>query len=308
MHRKIIPYLDDIEAVLQGEFIPPVTCEIDPSNRCQNKCDFCMYTEYREKNQIDLNFEIYLNLIDNLRNIGVRSITFTGGGEPSMHPEFRNMILAAQGFELGLATNGIFLDEIFDLLDRFKFVRISLDAATGKTYGLLKGFNFFDVVIENVKAALEADPRPIIGLSYVISKGNEHEIEKAQILAKDLGVNYIQIKPAYQKYDLDYCVSGNEQSFVLKRYAASMGLPCAAAHLVGIVGADANVYYCCQGRGLDEFTVGSLEDESFSEIWKHRMEMRPKCNVKTCRYMNYAKGYERYSKQSNTILRHINFL
>ena len=310
MHRKIIPYLDDIEAILEGKFRLPITCEIDPSNRCQNECNFCMYANYRKENPVDLDFGVYLNLINNLRKLGVKSITFTGGGEPLVHPEIRNMILAAQDFELGLTTNGIFLNRVFDLLGHFEWVRISLDAATSKTYRLLKGTDFFNRVIDNVKIALDEKIELIdIGLSYVISKGNEHEIEKAQILAKDLGVDYIQIKPAYQKYDLNYCISGNNQSFVLKRYVASTGVPCAAAHLIGIVGADANVYYCCQGRGRKEFVVGTIKyGASFEQIWMNRMEMNPQCHVKTCRYMNYAKGYERYSKQSNTILRHKNFL
>lgn len=309
MHRKIIPYLNDIEAVLDGEFRPPVTCEIDPSNRCQNDCDFCMYTAYRNREPVDLNMVLYFGLIHDLRKMGVKSITFTGGGEPTMHPNFKEMVLAAQDFELGLATNGIYLGRFFEILHHFKFIRISLDAATPETYRAMKGADEFEKVISNVRIALKFREKTVIGLSYVISKGNEKEIKEAQKLADDLGVDYIQIKPAYQKYDLDCDISKEERSFILKRYPATGGIACAVAQLVGIVGADGNVYYCCQGRGRKGFKVGRLgEDGGIHEIWEKRLKMKPQCEVKACRYMNYAKGYEKYSTKRNVILRHANFL
>ena len=308
MHRKVIPYLDKIENILEGRFEPPLSCEIDPSNKCQNNCDFCMYADYRNEHPVDLDFGVYLDLIHDLRKMGTRSITFTGGGEPMMHPQFREMVLAAQDFELGLTTNGVYLDHLPDIINMFKFVRISLDAATSETYKAMKGTNFFERVVENAKRTVRMKRDMVLGLSYVISKGNEHEIEAAQKLADDIGVDYIQIKPAYQKYDLECKIPKGDKSFILKRYSSSGRLPCAIAHLVGIVGADENVYFCCQGRGREDFVVGDLARDSFLEIWKRRMKMRPSCGVMTCRYMNYAKGYEMYGTQKHTVLRHHNFL
>ena len=230
---------------------------------------------------------MFCKLIDELQKIGVKSITFTGGGEPLMNPHFNTMATIAYeyGFRLGLITNGIFLDRVES--EKFEFIRVSIDAVTSKTYKDIKGTNVFDLVIDNLKLQMDCD----MGLSFVVCDKNRHEAKLAQHLVHDMPwIKYIQIKPVYGESlaidAVDKCVIKTD------RYKIDSLLPCHIAGLVGIVGADGRVWYCCQKRGIEKFLLGSLRDRSFSEIWSNRYrlnDMMIEKSCKTCRYQNYVK-------------------
>jgi len=261
--------------------ISPITCEVDPSNRCQNSCSFCMYSDYRKNNKIIDHVE-FERLCTDLLSIGTRSITFTGGGEPLTHPDFDTLVNIASflGFKLGLITNGINLHKI-TTHDSFEFIRVSLDAATSKTYRTIKGNGYFPQVLDNIK---KYNP----GVSYVICDDNKSEIEEAQELVTKLGAKYIQFKPAYGS---DYQPSHNGFSTINQhRYPVSSRLPCKIAGRVGVVGSDGSVWYCCQKRGDPKYLLGNIYNNWFSDIWKDRDSIVPDISsCITCRYQNYIE-------------------
>jgi MoaA/NifB/PqqE/SkfB family radical SAM enzyme len=313
MDEKIYYYLGQVDKLLNGEFVPPITCEIDPSNNCMLNCNFCMYSNYLRESDaknVNLDYWVYRRLIRELRELGTLSITFTGGGEPLMHPKINEMILDAliEQFEIGLVTNGVLLDKITNL-DKFKFIRISIDSYNAKMYKVVKGKNNFDRVIENTKLALTKNPT--VGWSYVINEQNNKDLEKAEQLAEDIGVTYIQFKPAYINGEVfkDYKLPDKKVSIKTERYIAKDKLPCVIASLIGVVGADANVYFCCQMRGQEAFKLGSLYDENFGDIWKRRVNITPDVSsCPMCRYMNYAKAYKEIVERGTLFFQHKNFL
>jgi MoaA/NifB/PqqE/SkfB family radical SAM enzyme len=270
-----------------------------------------MFDDYLEANRINLNYDVYQSLLCELRELRTKSITFTGGGEPLVHPKIGCMIKDAlkMGFELGLVTNGVMLDKIEEHIDKFLFIRVSLDSYTREMYEEVKGGDFFDKVIENIKMALTKNKT--VGLSYVVNDKNNQRLELAQELADELGVAYIQFKPAYINGGTfkDYKLPSGKGVIETDRYLAKDHVPCSIASLVGIVGADANVYFCCQFRGNPEFLLGNLNQNSFGEIWKERLKMVPdisKCPQ--CRYMNYAKAYKEIIDRGTLFFKHRNFL
>ena len=316
MEKKILYYIKEIQEAEKGEAINPVTCEIDPSNRCQLDCSFCLYKKWRGQNRADLEWEVYIKLLKSLHKAGAKSVSFTGGGEPLVHPNFQMMSEAAvlSGLEMGLVTNGVALNQVLHPSD-FVFIRVSLDAASPETYQVVKGANLFDKVIRNIKGAI-ADGGTV-GLSFVVTDDNKHEIEKAKDLAEELEAAYIQFKPAWSE--------GFKELFLFDGYSELTGdktvntlrytptpdnmLPCHIAGLVGIVGADSKVYYCCTKRGVKECCVGSLEDEDFNTIWSRRPKI--KANISecpACRYMTYAKPYKDFVDGGTLFFKHKNFL
>jgi len=312
MERKIYYYLDKVERLVKGEPTMPVSVEIDPTNRCQLMCDFCMFAKVRESNPKDLPMDLYRYLLLDLKKVFVRSITFTGGGEPTLHKNFHDMVdyAIALGFEVGLVTNGLRIDGI-PRPDRFKFIRVSLDAATPEVYHKVKGVACFERVISNIKIAKSHGA--LVGISFVVNETNKVDIPKAQELAKELDVAYIQFKPAWyngSKYD-DYVIPGVQENKTIRtdRYVAVDDLPCAIAGLVGIVCADGKVYYCCQYRGIDRFCLGDLRSGSFADIWDRRVNMHPDFErCPHCRYMNYAKAYKDLVEGGTMFFKHRNFL
>lgn len=315
MEKKIYYYLDEIAEAKKGHFINPISCEIDLSNRCMLNCNYCMYKDYRKKKYVDLDMFIYKNLLSELKMFQVKSITFTGGGEPLMNPRFNEMVALALElkFEVGLITNGVLLS-VVDNIDRFTFIRVSLDAGTPETYHKIKKVNNFDLVIDNVESAIEKNAA--VGLSYVVCKENADELEKIRqlLFTRKIKVKYIQFKPAYQngntfKFDFEKKKGYGNNAIVTKRFKAKDNLPCLIAGLVGIVGADANVYFCCQHRGNEKFKLGSLKEESFEFLWEKRFSIMPDISsCPQCRYMNYAKTYVDLMKEKNLFFEHRYFL
>lgn len=305
-------YADKIEKMLAGETVYPITCEIDPSWRCNLKCFFCTDNGIVSPTSEMLSLETFSKIISELSEIGVKSITFTGGGEPTVSPFFNEMAKLAfeKGFELGLITNGVLLDKITNP-EFFKFIRISLDSYNEMSYWEIKGKHYFEKVVKNISALAEKKVTDV-GVSYIVCTKNESGVLIGEDLAKTMGVDYIQFKPIIRNEASSafpfWALSG-DKTISTKRYIATDNLPCTIAGLVGVIGADANLYFCCQHRGDLKFCLGNLKEHSFKELWNNRKDIMPEVSLcKECRYQNYAAGYRKFSNPKYKFLRHHNFL
>ena len=311
MENKILYHLKEVENLIEGKVQYPIACEVDPSNRCQNDCRHCTTHEFRKSFHGDLDMGIYALLLDELKDFGTKAIIFTGGGEPLMHPEFEMMVKMAEmkEFELGLITNGILLEKIMDYVEKFKFVRVSLNATDKQTYKVIHNSNNFEKVVNNVREIVKRKGSTTVGMSYVVFKGmNDFQIGDAKRLAKYLKVDYVQFKPD-ETEDITIEENNDDRVISVNRYNIDSQLPCIIAGLVGIVAADGCIYYCCQCRD-EKFKIGDLRKNSFAELWATtRNKMKVSCSIKTCRYMNYAEGYKKYRTEiNNVIMEHKNFL
>lgn len=316
MERKIYLYTNEVLSMINGEYFPPISCEIDLSNKCQLKCSFCMYSSYRKEEGCHLDRALYQSLIHQLKSIGTKSITFTGGGEPLANPHAAEMIDLAfkEGFDIGLITNGVDLYSLpVYLLNSFKFIRVSLDAASREVYKKVKRADFYDLVIDNIsKASSISNKKVVVGISYVICEDNEHEVYEAEKLSRELNADYVQFKPAWRNggiYDGLYMGENEEQDpgvFVANRWKPTDSLPCVIAGLIGIVGANGKLYYCCQHRGKVQYELGDLTIDSFDEIWRRRKYIDPSIKeCPQCRYMSYAK---KFREIPGMLINHRNFL
>jgi len=312
MDNKVYYYLDQIEKLNKGQWVPPISVEIDPSNACNLKCGFCMFGEWRKDHHEHLDLETYISLIGELQRMGTKSITFTGGGEPLMNPNFNLMVSIAKnlGFQIGLVTNGLLLNKVEDL-EAFLFIRVSLDAHNREDYKKVKGADHFDTVLENITNGLIRNKT--IGLSYVVGPHNNRDLQKAEDLANELGVCYLQIKPSYindrKEIFNDFEYPDGRPIIGTKRYLPEDNVPCTIAALVGIVGANGEVYFCCQGRGIDRLTLGNLKDKSFEGMWRERILLKPNVSLcPMCRYMNYTKAYKSILEDGDLFFQHRYFL
>ena len=105
-HRQFTDYFDGIP-------IYPIGVEISPSGICNAKCPYCLYRQDNNKlagldNSL-FNEDRMYNLIQEFTSLGVKSITWTGGGDPPMHPSFPKFVRWANeaGLKQGLFTNGL---------------------------------------------------------------------------------------------------------------------------------------------------------------------------------------------------------
>src|SRR3990167_267821 len=112
------------------------------SDLCNQDCSFCAYrmsgytsnelfgagagaklSAYGHDNPVRwVDTDRALRLVDEFKSAGVLAVQFTGGGEPTVHPDHEAIFELAldAGLQCALVSNGYrWRDRIFDLLPRF---------------------------------------------------------------------------------------------------------------------------------------------------------------------------------------------
>ena len=288
---KGLLYREWYEAIVKGEFLPPVEASLDPIHRCNLHCKHCNAHRYLREGDTTqrMTDDHLLNLVEFLGNWGVRAVCFGGGGEPTLHTNLANAIIMAtsKGMKSSIATNGTqFNSELLGILQLVRWVGVSLDAGTRETYRALKGIQKFEGVLENVRQAVRlAGDHCDFAIKFLISEVNQREIFEACKIAKDLGVRDFHARPADYSHqgmgelsdkignidighiteqfnqcrtleDKDFRVftvvhKFDEQFRPVKRFTQ-----CYAAPLTIQLCADGNVYFCVDQRHRTKYILG----------------------------------------------------
>ena len=107
-------------------YVPPYHVQLYPTNKCNRNCSFCSCGNRDKTLELETN-DILFDL-QRLGEYGTRAVTISGGGEPLLHPEINQIIhvLWLSGFEVGLTTNGDYLNTLDDRsLQVLTWIRIS---------------------------------------------------------------------------------------------------------------------------------------------------------------------------------------
>lgn len=212
---KLLRHASRVEASLRGDVVYPISVEIDVSNVCPHDCPFCSFGTstsqgYRQQNWVTFPTPRMLTLLEEMAECGVKSVTFTGGGEPLVHRQAAAIFeKASQHVEWGLVTNGLLLKgPVADVVAKHaKFVRVSLDAGTPETHafthGLPVGQFQYHQILDHIRALREkADgseraERLVIGASFCVMDQNWRELYQAAKNVKDHGGDYLEVRPTY---------------------------------------------------------------------------------------------------------------
>lgn len=317
---KVLCWRDKIEEILEGKIPSPVAVEIDASNLCTQSCDWCMFKDFKIRERRNLEQKILFKLIGDLAQMQVKALTFTGGGEPLINPSTPEAMLLAKrlGMQVGLVTNGDLLEEreiIEAVIESCRYVRLSIDAGKDETHYRLKHPRFTDQLSRNLKSAHVLMSKGFtgdVGIAFLIHPDNYLELPLLIQRLEELGVSYLHVRPCLGveidseaiNYSRDVIDSyrGKLQIYAnFKRFdEIRFGMKfekCRATPLLGIVGADAKMYLCCQFRGNNNYVIGDLKKASFKEQWgspKHTQVMEcvdiKKCPP--CRYSNFNQLIE----------------
>ena len=88
---KIFYHQETLSSLLNGQRCSPVYIRIKPTNRCNHNCSYCHYrnaylnlNEYNPYDEIPR--EKMMEIIEDMSDMGVKAVTFSGGGEPLLYP------------------------------------------------------------------------------------------------------------------------------------------------------------------------------------------------------------------------------
>ncbi len=281
-----------LESYRNGENPFPRSVEIDPSNACNHDCSFCIYHSMHQPGRRErISDERLLQLIDELHELGTRSILFVGGGEPMMHTKTVDAIerAADYGISCGVVTNGSLVigDKARRLKQAATYVRFSFDAATPETHAALHGLDDFNTIVENLHDLAAADGPCTVGTGMFINDRNVSEVYECAELVKRAGADYIQLK-SYSGIAIPEEWYGEMLAEIERTLALSDDLfdvhvmdrlfhrqtfqvrgysQCHMQALKTVINADGSVYLCAQKRTNPNGRVGNINDASLEEIW-----------------------------------------
>jgi radical SAM protein with 4Fe4S-binding SPASM domain len=332
---KLLRHADRIESMIRGDVVYPISVELDLSNTCNHGCPWCSFNGFRQDNWVQWPTDRAFALLTELAEVGVKSITFTGGGEPLTHKDAARLFrhCAALGMQFGVVTNGRLLlgAARAAIAELATFVRISLDAGTVQTHQMLHATAKPELtqILGNLRATRElAGERLTIGAAFCVFDVNVDEIETAAQLVKAHGGNYLEVRPVFptewrgggfaralsdanveraqavleRARDLteapDFKVIGMIQRFDALRGAEKGFSGCHIGPLTTVINADGYIYHCCIQRGMPNFRAGSVLERPFKDVWwdAQHQAMVADIDVAKCPPCRYA-SYNRLIEQ-----------
>lgn len=313
---KVLVHRDRIVGWDRGETPFPVTVEWDLSNRCTLGCQDCHFAHTHVKGPWASKFRVLpmaydgtgdladtalvLRTLDELAHAdGVRSIVWSGGGEPTTHPDWLAIVeyAAVLGFEQGMYTlGGLLTDEAAARLAKVaSWVVVSLDATDAETYAAEKGVpaSRFTAACHGVTALI--GHKATVGVSFLLHGQNYHRADDMLALARSLGATYTTFRPAIRTSPDAPSVPTDDRRWVsvaldkhfptalrrmadepdveidldrFRSYAHWSGhgyASCEGIQLNTTITPDGRVWICPQRRGMT--ALGDLRMESFSTLW-----------------------------------------
>ena len=180
----------------------PVCLYLETTNRCNLLCTTCPRTYAELEPPADMSWELFRSIVDQVPRI--ERAVLHGVGEPMLVKHLPKMVryLKDRGTYVLFNTNGTVLNEkngraiIEAGLDE---LRVSLDAATQKTYLAVRGKDYFKRIIRNVRAfrdlqEREGKDRPRVSAWLTGLKETIAELPAFVKLAAEIGVKEVYLQ------------------------------------------------------------------------------------------------------------------
>ncbi|MBT5226925.1 MAG: radical SAM protein [Proteobacteria bacterium] len=283
----------------------PLHIRIKPTNLCGHHCWYCAYkakdldlgAEMVERDQIPP--EKMREIVSDMETIGVRAVTFSGGGDPFYYKPILETVkrLADGPIRFASLTNGARLSgEIADVFAHHgTWLRVSMDGWDDASYSRYRGVRLGDYtkLMENLLAFKRLGGSCHLGVSLIVDRDNACYVEESVKRLQDIGVNSVKVSPCITSNDGNVSNQYHKPIFSAVRTQLEKlraGLVndyfelfdsyheldekfdksydwCPYLQVLCVIGADQKVYSCQDKAYTPEGLLGSLENQSFSEFW-----------------------------------------
>ncbi len=305
---KAFHYKDKIDSLPreQDEILAPIHVRIKPTNTCAHSCWYCAYKaeglqlgqDMVTRDSIPL--EKMLEIIDDLDEMGVKAVTFSGGGDPFHYKYLLDSakVLASSNMSFAALTNGARLNgevaEVFS--ESATWLRISIDGWDAQSYSEYRGVkeSEFGRVTGNMESFQKLGGKCALGVSYIIDQRNAAHIFDFTRRMRDIGVDSVKMSPCItsnsgeesnQSHAAFYEAAKAEIHKAQAEFSSSEFEINDAYHLLEnkfdkdyewcpylqmlmVIGADLNVYACQdKAYNLENGCLGSLENQRFRDFW-----------------------------------------
>src|SRR5688572_2443576 len=180
----------------------PVCLYLETTNRCNLLCTTCPRTYEELEPPADMSWELFTSIVDQIPDL--KRAVLHGVGEPMLVKNLPKMVryLKDRGTYVLFNTNGTVLNEkngralIAAGLDE---LRVSLDASNAKSFLAVRGVDFFDRILRNVRRfrelqAREGYTRPRVSAWLTGLKETISELPAFVRVAADIGVKEVYLQ------------------------------------------------------------------------------------------------------------------
>jgi MoaA/NifB/PqqE/SkfB family radical SAM enzyme len=180
----------------------PVCLYLETTNRCNLLCTTCPRTYEQLEPEADMSWELFASLIGQYPKIA--RVVLHGIGEPMLVKDLAKRVayLKERGIYVLFNTNGTLLTEtngralIEAGLDE---LRVSLDAAESEAFQMVRGKDFFDKIVANVRnfTRLQVElnaPKPRVSLWLTGLRETVDQLPDFVRLAHSIGVNEVYLQ------------------------------------------------------------------------------------------------------------------
>ena len=301
---KVLWHPKKINSFLDRKVSAPIYVRIKPTNNCNHSCFYCLYnpdfsgihTNIRRQDKIPNNK--MMEILSDFKDIGVKAVTYSGGGEPLIYPFIEETMRKTLDYKIDLSiiTNGQKLSrERAEILSQAHWVRISTDSCDAKTFFNIRGRpeSWFYGLIDNIKQFAKIKNKScVLGINFPVNEKNKNKVFEAAKFYRDLGADNIKFTPIWSPNFLEYHAPFKErvieqiekakQEFTRKdfkifdTYEVDFSSSktnqrnfsrCYIAETIPVIGADSNVYLCHDKSYSKKGIIGSMENQSFRELW-----------------------------------------
>ncbi len=308
---KLFQHLDTLASIKRGERPAPVNVEIDLSNRCSLGCSWCHFAYTHTRGPLAgkmagpegavsggdlMDYDLAVRILEDLSLSGVKSVTWTGGGEPTLSPDFDDIVWNANyyGLEQGMYTHGGHINSgrAQTIKAFFTWVFVSLDECTPEAYKTSKGINRFQQATDGIRHLVSAEGNATIGVGFLLHRDNFNQVPQMVALGRQLGVDYVQFRPtvhfeqdapgelvedtAWMSWAIGHLHAYAGDSFVIadierfRRYQHWQGhgySTCFWSALQTVITPNGKVWRCTNKREHPDALLGDLSVESFADVW-----------------------------------------
>jgi MoaA/NifB/PqqE/SkfB family radical SAM enzyme len=181
---------------------PPVCLYLEVTNRCNLLCATCPRTYEELEPPADMDWELFTSIVDQAPDLA-RAVLH-GVGEPMLVASLPRMVkyLKDRGVYVLFNTNGTVLSERNGraLIDaRLDELRVSLDASNRESFKAIRGRDYFNRIIGNVRAfrklqEREGHERPQVSVWLTGLKETVEELPAFVQVAAEAGVKEVYLQ------------------------------------------------------------------------------------------------------------------
>jgi Fe-coproporphyrin III synthase len=286
--------------------LPPVHIRIKPTNLCCHSCRYCAYRAEGLQLGKDMNDrdtiprQKMLEIADDIIEMGVKAVTFSGGGEPFCYPYLLEIVqrLTESSVRFAALTNGARVTgEIAEYFARHAtWLRVSIDGWDGASYARYRGVSDreFDTVMANLRNFRHYGGSCHIGASIIVDRENAGHVCELICTLRDTGIHSVKISPCIVSNDgrqnneyhapiferVKDQVARATETFagdgfeIFDSYHLQLDsfrknhIWCPYLQILPVIGADQNVYSCQdKAYNLDCGLIGSIRNRRFRDFW-----------------------------------------